>query len=157
MSVVRTAFFGSFVSRLLPLAFVAMIFLSGVGAAAHADPLAVMSAGAVGDALKELAADYTKATGVQLNLVFGNVGMIQDRLRAGETADVLILSAAAIDEMGKSGGLAAGGRAILGRIGMGIAIKADQPSLSRRRCWRQNRSLIPTRRVAGRAASTSTA
>ena len=118
---------GRFQNRLLRLAFAAMIALSVVGAPAHADPLVVTSAGAVGDALKDLAADYTKATGIELKLVFGNVGMIQERLKAGETADVLILSAAAIAAIEKSGGLAAGGAAPLGRIGMGVAMRADAP------------------------------
>jgi molybdate transport system substrate-binding protein len=96
------------------------------GAAAQADPLAVMSAGAVSDGLRELIADHTKATGVEVTLVVGNVGMIQDRLRAGEAADVLILSAAALGDIEKSGGLA-GGAVPLGRVGIGVAVKAEAP------------------------------
>lgn len=92
----------------------------------HAEPLKVMSAGAVSGGLKTLAPGYTSSTGTAVTLVFGNVGMIADRLKAGESADVLILSAAAMDELQKSGALA--GTAVpLGRIGMGLAAKADAP------------------------------
>jgi molybdate transport system substrate-binding protein len=105
------------------LAFTAAV---GLASAAQADPLAVMSAGAVSEGLKELIADYTKVTGVEVTLVVGNVGMIQDRLKAGEKADVVILSAAALGDMEKAGGLA--GKAVnLGSIGIGVAVKADAP------------------------------
>src|SRR5215469_10049175 len=94
---------------------------------ARANELKVMSAGAVESALKALATDYTGTSGVTVTFVIGNVGMIQDRLKAGETADIVILSTTAIDALDKSGGLAAGGATPLGRIGMGVAIKAGAP------------------------------
>jgi molybdate transport system substrate-binding protein len=124
MSSGRTSSFDALPSRVTGLAVAILIALSGIGAEARADPLVVMSAGAVGGALKDLADDYTKATGTKVTLVFGNVGMIQDRLKSGETADVVILSAAAIGANEKSGGLAAGSVATLGRTGMGLAVKA---------------------------------
>ena len=52
--------------------------------------------------------------------------MIEDRLKAGESADVLILSAAAMERLQQSGALA-GAAVPLGRIGMGLAAKADAP------------------------------
>jgi molybdate transport system substrate-binding protein len=120
-----------FVTRLmrglsmLSLAIVAAVAMPGAGARAAA--LKVMSAGAVSDALKNLAADYTKASGVRVDLVFGNVGMIQERLKAGEAADIVILSTAAIEALDKTGGIASGGGVALGRIGMGVAAKAGAP------------------------------
>lgn len=113
--------------RLLSLALAIVIAAAMSGAIARADELTVMSAGAVEGALKDLAADYTKANGTVVHFVIGNVGMIQDRLKAGETADVVILSAAAIDALDKSGGLAASGAVPLGRTGMGVAVKAGAP------------------------------
>jgi molybdate transport system substrate-binding protein len=113
--------------RLLNLVLATVISAAAFGAIARADELTVMSAGAVEGALKDLAADYTKANGVAVNFVIGNVGMIQDRLKAGETADVVILSATAIDALDKSGTLASGSAVPLGRIGMGVAVKAGAP------------------------------
>jgi molybdate transport system substrate-binding protein len=100
--------------------------------AVRADELKVMSAGAVENALRNLAADYTKTNGTVVTFTFGNVGMIQDHLKAGDIADVVILSTAAVDALDKAGGLASGGVTPLGRIGMGVAVKAGaaRPDIS---------------------------
>jgi molybdate transport system substrate-binding protein len=113
--------------KLLTLTIAVVTAAALLGVAARADEIKVMSAGAVGDALKEFAGDYTKTSGVGVKFIFGNVGMIQERLKAGESADVVILSAAGMDALDKSGGIAAGGAVPLGRIGMGVAGKAGAP------------------------------
>ena len=112
---------------LVNLALATVLSAAVFSAIARADELTVMSAGAVEGALRDLAADYAKANGVAVNVVIGNVGMIQDRLKAGETADVLILSVTAIDALDKSGGLTSGSTVPLGRIGMGVAVKTGAP------------------------------
>ena len=111
----------------MTLALATVIAATAFGTITRADSLKVMSAGAVEVALKNIASDYTKANGTAVSFVIGNVGMIQDRLKAGEAADVVILSTAAIDALDKAGGLAAGGATPLGRIGMGVAVKAGAP------------------------------
>lgn len=118
--------------RFLTLALASVTAAALCGAIARADELKVMSAGAVEGALKNLAADYAKANGTAVNFIFGNVGMIQDRLKAGEIADVVILSEAAVDALDKSGGLASGSVVPLGRIGMGVVVKegAAKPDIS---------------------------
>src|SRR5882724_1631947 len=116
----------------LMLAVTVLLVLAFLSGGARAEPLKVMSAGAVSEGLKVLAAGYTKSSGVEVTLVIGNVGMIQDRLKAGEATDVLILSASALAEIARSDGLAAGGAVPLGRIGMGLAAKsgAARPDIS---------------------------
>lgn len=118
--------------KLLTLALASVTAAALFGTSARADELKVMSAGAVEGALKDLAADYTKANGTAVTFTFGNVGMIQDHLKAGEIADVVILSATAVDALDKSGGLASGGAVPLGRIGMGVVVKAGaaKPDIS---------------------------
>ena len=111
------------VARTLALA---VALLLGGAVTAGAEPLKVMSAGAVSGAIKALAPEFTKATGVEVTLVFGNVGMIEDRLKAGERADVLILAAPAMEKQRQANGLA-GAVVPLGRTGMGLAVKADAP------------------------------
>jgi molybdate transport system substrate-binding protein len=107
------------------LACVAALFL-GARLAAAAE-IKVLSAGAVGPALKALAADYQKQRSNTVTLTFGNVGQIQDRLKAGDAADVIILSKPALDDLAKARGLVAGSAKLLGRVGMGVAIKAGAP------------------------------
>ncbi len=117
-------------NRLVRLGLGAIIIFLCVGslsASVRAEPLKVMSAGAVSEGLRVLAAGYTKSSGVEVTLVIGNAGMIQDRLKAGQTADVLILPPAALAEIDRAGGLAPGGTVPLGRIGMGLAAKTGAP------------------------------
>src|SRR5258707_15434554 len=104
----------------LMLGVTVLLVLAVLGGAAGAEPLKVMSAGAVSEGLKVLAAGYTKSSGVEVTLVIGNVGMIQDRLKAGEATDVLILSASALAEIARSDGLAAGGGGPRCRPGIGV-------------------------------------
>jgi molybdate transport system substrate-binding protein len=101
---------------------IAVLFLGArVGAAAE---IKVLSAGAVGAVLKALAADYQKQGSSTVTLTFGNVGQIEDRLKAGEAVDVVILSKPALDDLVKARGLVAGSVKLLGHVGMGVAIKA---------------------------------
>lgn len=94
---------------------------------AQAAEIKVLSAGAVGTALKALAADYQKERHNTVTLTFGNVGQIQDKLKAGEPADIIILSQPALADLAKARGLVAGSAKVLGRVGMGVAIKAGAP------------------------------
>jgi molybdate transport system substrate-binding protein len=94
------------------------------GGRAAAAELKVLSAGAVSGPMKTLAADYTKKFGNTVTFTFGNVGQIQDHLKAGDAADIIILSGPALDDLAKARGLVAGSINALGRVGMGVAIKA---------------------------------
>lgn len=94
---------------------------------AAADALNVLSAGAVSGAMKTLAADYKAKSGTDVEFVFGNVGQIEDHLKAGDAADVVILSASAIDDLGKAGSVGIASARPLGRVGMGVAIKDGAP------------------------------
>src|SRR3954471_5842088 len=75
---------------------------AGLAAAhAHAADLKVLGAGPVDGTVRQLAGAFTRATGHTVEATFDTVGVVQGKLKAGETADVIILSAAAIDELDK--------------------------------------------------------
>jgi molybdate transport system substrate-binding protein len=105
----------------------ALVFLL-VGMRSALAEIKVLSAGAVGAAMKTLSADYQKKTGTDVTFVFGNVGQIEDHLKAGDAADVVILSASALDDLAKAGSVIAESAKPLGRVGMGVAIKAGAPA-----------------------------
>jgi molybdate transport system substrate-binding protein len=95
--------------------------------AASAAEIDVLTAGAVQEAEKTLAAGYEKATGNHVNFTAGTVGQIQAKLRAGASADVIVVSATAMAGLEKSG--AVSGRATpLGRIGIGVGMKDGAPA-----------------------------
>jgi molybdate transport system substrate-binding protein len=56
------------------------------------------------------------------------MGALQARVAAGETADVLILAAPAIDALFTSGALLSGSRAAIARAPIGIAIRKGAPA-----------------------------
>jgi molybdate transport system substrate-binding protein len=79
-------------------------------------------------AVKTLADAFAGATGTAADIVFEPMGALQARLAAGETADVLILAAPAVDALGKSGAIVAASRADVGRAPIGVAIRDGAPT-----------------------------
>jgi len=62
------------------------------------------------------------------DIVFEPMGALQARLEAGETADVLVLSAPAIDALASSGALLSDSRAAIARAPIGVAIRDGAPA-----------------------------
>ena len=89
--------------------------------------LKVLSAGAVKYVLTDFAPRFTRDTGDQIEFTFGTIGGVRERLREGETADIIMGTAPAISQMEQSGVIAAGSRADLGRTLTGICVRADTP------------------------------
>jgi molybdate transport system substrate-binding protein len=83
----------------------------------------VMSAGAVEGPVHELAPEFTRASGHEVELIFNTVGALKARFLGGERPDVLILSAPAIEELEKEGRFVAGSRTELGRAACGAAVR----------------------------------
>ena len=83
----------------------------------------VMSAGAVEGSVTELAPEFTRATGHEVELAFNTVGALKERFTGGEKTDVIILSFPAIEALEKEGRFVAGSRADLGRATCGVAVR----------------------------------
>jgi molybdate transport system substrate-binding protein len=83
----------------------------------------VMSAGAVEGPVTELAAEFTRASGHEVDLHFNTVGAHKDKLTGGEKTDVIILSFPVIEALDKEGRFATGSRADLGRASCGVAVR----------------------------------
>ena len=83
----------------------------------------VMSAGAVEGPVSELAPEFTRASGHEVELHFNTVGAHRERFVQGEKTDVIILSFPAIEALEKEGRFVAGSRADLGRASCGVAVR----------------------------------
>jgi molybdate transport system substrate-binding protein len=83
----------------------------------------VMSAGAVEGPVTELAPEFTKASGHEVDLHFNTVGAHRDNFVGGEKADIIILSFPVIEALDKEGRLIAGSRTDLGRASCGVAVR----------------------------------
>ena len=91
--------------------------------------LKVLCARSMTAGVKALAADFSRETGNEVDLGFGTVGALQDRLAAGETADVLIFPGApAIAKMEQAGAVVAGSRTNIARTSIGVAVREGAPA-----------------------------
>jgi molybdate transport system substrate-binding protein len=107
-----------------------------------------MSAGAVMSMVTALGDEFARATGHKLDLNFGTAGALTERLKAGETADLVILSASAIETLEKTGMFVPGSRKDLGRTVTGVVIKdgAPLPDISTPEAFKQ--ALLKARTVS---------
>lgn len=87
----------------------------------------ILSAGAAQAVVEAIAATYTRNTGNEVKAEFSAVGAMKARVEAGEAVDIVILTGALIDELVMSGHVAPGTRADLGKVGTGVAVRADTP------------------------------
>ncbi len=74
-----------------------------------------------------LFSQFETTSGHKLNVTWGTAPMLVKRIESGETADVLILSRAGLDALGKQGKVVTGSEAPLASSGVGIAVKAGAP------------------------------
>ena len=109
----------------------ALALLLSTGAA-RAETVRVFVGGAMTGPVRAVAADYTRRTGDMVEVVSDTTGGLQKRLRAGEKADVVLVTSPAVDTLQKENLTLAAGRADLARalIGVGVKAGAASPDLS---------------------------
>ena len=95
--------------------------------ATEATVVEVMSTLGLMGVLRELAPRYERATGTRILAAFAPTAVLSERIGAGGTADVAILTAAAIGELAKEGTLVGGGPVDLARSVVGVAVRAGAP------------------------------
>ncbi len=89
--------------------------------------LNIFSAGAAQSVVTQIAEKFKRDSGDSINAAFGAVGAMKSRVVAGEPADVIILTAALIDELIEQGWVVPGSRVDLGKVGTGVAVRAGTP------------------------------
>lgn len=106
---------------------------------AQAAEIKVLSAGAVRAIVTDLAALFRQETGHTVTLTFGTVGVVRQKLTAGDPADVVIMTDIAIDEMARQGAVATGTRTDIARTGMGVGVRegAPKPDISTPEAFKQ--------------------
>jgi molybdate transport system substrate-binding protein len=88
------------------------------------DTIRVLSTLAVKGAIPGLAHQYQDAGGARLDADFAPTMALLQRLRAGEAADVVILTREGLDEMAREGRVVADNCVDLARSWVGVAVKA---------------------------------
>jgi len=90
--------------------------------------LTILSGGAANGLVSALAPQFKAETGADIDGSFGAVGAQRDKLLAGASADLLILTSALIAGLTRSGHVVAGSAAYLGTITTGVAVRSGDPA-----------------------------
>ena len=86
--------------------------------------LRVLSAGAVKRGVAQIAKEFESATGTRVNVEFDTAPKLRKRVAAGESADVIVVPLAVMDEFAKQGRIATDSRGFVGRSRMGVVVHA---------------------------------
>jgi len=122
--------------------------LTLTAASSQSAEIKVLGAGPVEHVFKDIAVAFARDTGHKVEGEFNTVGFIQDKLKKGEKADILILSDKVMEEMEKSGAIAAGSRIEIGRASAGFAVRAGASAPDISSAEAMKRTLIAARSVS---------
>ena len=78
-------------------------------------------------AVRELCAQFQRTTGHKINVQFEVNSALARKIEAGESFDVAVLNPQPLDALIKQGKIVADSRAVVGRIGLGVAVRAGAP------------------------------
>jgi len=92
---------------------------------AQAADIEVLAAAAVEEPFEAVVHAFERDSGHRVRVTFGSVGAVQGKLKAGEKADLVILSTAAVAAAEKDGTALPGSAAIVGRAEIGVAVRED--------------------------------
>jgi molybdate transport system substrate-binding protein len=123
-----------------------------VPVAAHADDVRVMTSGGLAAPYLELAPQFERATRHRVVTDATSMGVgadyIPNRVRRGEPVDVVLLPAAALEQLIKDGWVVAGSRVDLARSGIGMAVRAGAPKPDVRTVEGLKRALLQATSIA---------
>jgi molybdate transport system substrate-binding protein len=101
---------------------IAMLLLAPATSGTAAE-IKVLNANALTIAMKEIAAEFTKETGNTVSFVGVSPGLVEQRVKAGETYDLVITATESSQAFERDGRWIAGSRHPLARVGIGVAVR----------------------------------
>ena len=105
----------------------ATLFVLAPAAISGAAEIKVLSAVVLRPVLGDIAAEFERATGHKLTIDFATAGVLRDRIRNGEMADVTILPRPTMETLLKDGKIAPGSEVVVARGTVGVAVRAGAP------------------------------
>ena len=103
------------------------VLVSLAGMAAAAD-IRLLSVGAVQNAVRPLAADFSKDTGHKIVFTVGSPAVVAQKIKDGEIFDAVIVSEPAMDRLDKEGIVNPESRVRLANTGIGVAVRVGAPT-----------------------------
>ena len=94
------------------------------------EKIKVLSDGPLRPALVEIGEAFRRASGHHVEFSFGTSPVVHKKVADGEAADVLIIQPNFVEELVKAGKIVTGEHPMIGRVGFGLAMRADAPARS---------------------------
>ena len=113
------------ISALAATAKATFLLLLAQSLAAQAAEVKVFSGGGVRSVMTELAPMFERTTGHKVVTTFDSNDGLERRIKAGESFDVLLIGTPTLVLLGDK--IAPAPRAVVGRAGLGVAVKAGAP------------------------------
>jgi molybdate transport system substrate-binding protein len=105
----------------------AAVFLAASASASAAAEVKILTAGAMKAVVLELVPAFEKETGHKAVVDNDTAGGLSKRILGGEAFDLVVVTPGVIDDLTGKGKVAAGTRAIVARVGVGVAVKDGAP------------------------------
>ena len=115
------------IAGLIHIVLLAAFVCVGFVAAAAGAELRVYAPGGVRSALQGAAAAFERETQHKIQFTFGTGGGIQKQVAAGAPADITVIPSSGVSELEKMGITTPGSRLEVGKVGVGVGIKAGSP------------------------------
>src|SRR5215469_4214249 len=99
---------------------------------ARAADLTLLVGGSMTTVFKQVGADFAHTTGNKLDYIFDTTGALQKRLRSGEPADIILVSAQGMDQLDREHLILPGSQIeiAIAKIGVSVRRGAASPDLS---------------------------
>jgi molybdate transport system substrate-binding protein len=115
------------VMRIVLLGLAMVVMAAGAPRGAVGAEIKVLTAGAFKQVLLALLPDFERTSGHKVTVENDTVGALTKRIAGGEAFDLAVLTPKAVDDLAKEGKFAAGSRANLARVGVGVVVKDGTP------------------------------
>jgi len=106
---------------------VALAVLAVHGRFAYAAEIRVLSTNGVYSVMVEMLPEFERATGHKVSIAYDTANLLLGRIKAGESADLAILTRPTLDDLIKQGKVSPGGGKDLARSGVGVAVRVGLP------------------------------
>jgi molybdate transport system substrate-binding protein len=129
------------------LTMAAALMLGGATSASAAE-LRVLTAGAMKEVVLSLLPEFEKATGHKVTVDNDTAGGLQKRIEGGEAFDLAVITPRVVDDLIAKGKIAAGTRANISSVGVGVAVKEGAPKPDISSVDALKKTLVAARAVA---------
>jgi molybdate transport system substrate-binding protein len=89
--------------------------------------IGLLSPGAMMSSLKQLVPQFEKSSGHKVTVTYAPALALADRIKKGESSDVVILGEGPADALLKAGRLVAGSKVVIARVGVGVFVRRGDP------------------------------